>query len=98
MADLDVELDRDLLEGVRRLSMYLYGDCSDASVARVVEVALEIRLLWQDRANVSADAIEEPVANWVFSDAGGPITERLPHNLEGWLFGRRSGGSSEGDH
>lgn len=97
MADLDVELDRDLLEGVRRLAMHLYGDSSDASLARVVEVALEMRLLWQDRASVSADDIEEPVANWEFGGNGSP-TERLPHEVAGWLFRRRGDASNEGDH
>ena len=98
MGELDVELGGDLVEQVRQLAMHLYGDATDASISRVVEVALQMRLLWQGQANVSSNDIEEPVANWVFSDAGGPITERLPHNLVGWLFGRRSDGSSEGNH
>ena len=94
MANLDVELDRDLLEGVRRLAVDLYGDTSDASLARVVEVALEMRILWQDRANVGAGDIEEPVANWEFGGSGSS-TERLPHEVEGWLFRRRGDGSDE---
>ena len=47
MGELDVELGGDLVEQVRQLAVHLYGDATDASISRVVEVALEMRLLWQ---------------------------------------------------
>ena len=98
MGELDVDLSSDLVEQVRQLAVRHYGDASDASISRVVEVALEMRLLWQGQANVSSNDIEEPVANWEFSDAGRPANERLPHDLEGWLFRRRKDASDERSH
>jgi hypothetical protein len=97
LGELDVELGKDLLEQVRQLSVHLCGDATDASVARVVEMALKMRLLWESQANVGPSAMEEPVTNWEFPNASGPTSERLPHNLGGWLFGGRRDGSSEGD-
>ena len=97
MGELDVELGQDLADEVRRLALQLHGDSSDASVARVVEVALEMRLLWQDRANPTADDIEEPLTNWEFAGTGSPA-EELPQETAGWLFGRRKDASDERSH
>jgi hypothetical protein len=94
VAELDIELDKYLIEEVQRLAVHLYGDCSSASFTRVVEVALEMRLLWQDRVYVGGTEIEEPLLNWESAGAGN-LDEQLPQQVLGWLFKRRDDGSKQ---
>lgn len=61
MAEIDIELDSDLIEGVKRLAVRYHGDSSDASMGRVAESALEMRLLWLDLMKEAGNEIEEPV-------------------------------------
>lgn len=83
----DIELDADLIEGVRRLAVRHYGDSGDASIDRVAESALEMRLLWQDLVKGGHNEIEEPIVNWKF--ANGESAGQLPTEIRGWLFKRR---------
>lgn len=87
MAELDIELENDLIDGVKRLAARHYGDVGDASITRVTEVALEMRLLWQELVKGGESEIEEPIVNWEFvngDSAGLPPTE-----IQDWLFKRR---------
>lgn len=61
MAEIEIELDGSLIEGVKRLAARHYGDSSDTSIARVAESALEMRLLWLDLAKGGGNEIEEPI-------------------------------------
>ena len=61
MAEIEIELDSDLIEGVKRLAVRHYGDSGDASVSRVAESALEMRLLWLDLVKEGQNEIEEPI-------------------------------------
>ena len=61
MAEMDIELDSDLIEGVKRLAIRHYGDSSDASISRVGEAALQMRLLWLDLVKEGGNEIDEPV-------------------------------------
>lgn len=61
MTELDIELDSDLVEGIKRLAVRHYGDSSDASIARVTESSLAMRLLWLDLVKEAGNEIEEPV-------------------------------------
>lgn len=61
MAEIDIELDNDLIEGVKRLAVRHYGDSGDASMGRVAEAALEMRLLWVDLVKGGGNEIEEPI-------------------------------------
>jgi len=87
MAEIDIELDSDLLEGVRRLAIRHYGDSEDVSIDRVVETAFEMRLLWEDLVKGGSNEIEEPLVNWEF--AARQQAEQLPPEIRGWLFKRR---------
>ena len=60
MAEIDIELDSDLIRGVKRLAVSHYGDSSDTSMARVAESALEMCLLWLDLVKEGGNEIEEP--------------------------------------
>jgi hypothetical protein len=87
MAILDIDLDRDLTEGIRRLAEHQYGDSQDASITHVAEVALEMRLLWEGRVNGGKNEIEEPVLDWQFVNKDS--VQQLPGEVSSWLFGRR---------
>ena len=87
MAELDIELENDLINGIRHLAERHYGDVGDASIARVTEVALEMRLLWQELVQGGESEIEEPVVNWKFMN--GESTGQLPAEIQNWLFKRR---------
>lgn len=68
MPQLDVELDSDLLERLRDLAVSHYGDCADASMGRVVEVALRMRFLWLELVGGAGFEVGEPLVNWEFAD------------------------------
>ena len=61
MAEIDIELDSNLIERVKGLAVRHYGDSSDTSMARVTESALEMRLLWLDLVKEGGNEIEEPI-------------------------------------
>ncbi len=83
MGNLDIELDSHLVEGMKRLAEHHYGDSGDASIGRVAEAALAMRLLWLDLVKEGGNEIEEAVASWEFPD-GQP-----PAKIRDWLFRRR---------
>jgi len=61
MAEMDIELESDLVEGVRRLAARHYGDDSNTSISRVGEAALEIRLLSLELVEEGGNEIDEPI-------------------------------------
>ena len=87
MAEWDIELDSGLIDGVKDLAAHYYGDVSDASIARVVEVALNMRLQWQESVNPDETEIEEPIVDWKFADRDSD--RRLPTKVQNLLFKRR---------
>jgi hypothetical protein len=87
MAEIDIEADDDLVEGVKRLAVRHYGDDSEASQQRVVESALDMRILWAHLGEGGKDEIEEPIANWEFGN--GQPAKQFPDEVGGWLFKRR---------
>ena len=89
MAKWDIEVGSGLIDGVKRLAARHYGDVSDTSIARVTEVALEMRLLWQELVKGSENEIEETVINWKFMN--GESTGQLSAEIRSWLF-RKGGG------
>ncbi len=87
--DLSVELDDEVVTRIRAIAERHYGDSEDASVCRVVESALKMRILSMRLAQEGAADIEEPIAEWEFADS--QLAGSLPGNIQGWLF--RKGGS-----
>jgi len=87
--DLSIELGDEVIDGIRSIAVRHYGDSVDASVGRVVESALQMRLLSIKLAERGRADVEEPMASWEFvskQPAG-----QLPPEIQGWLF--RKGGS-----
>lgn len=87
MTNLDIELGDEVIKGVRSLAVRHYGDSGDASVDRVVESALEMRLLSIKLAEGGGNEIEEPITGWEFANKR--PAEQLPAEIQSWLFRRR---------
>ncbi len=84
MAEIDIELDSNLIEGVKRLAVSHYGDCGDVSIGRVAEAALNMRLLWEDLVKGGENEIEEPIVDWEFPSK--QPAEELTAEITDWLF------------
>lgn len=89
MANLNIELGDEVIKGIRSIAVRHYGDSGDASVNRVIESALEMRLLSMKLAEEGGAEIEEPIADWEFADK--QPAEQLPVEIQSWLF--RKGGT-----
>ena len=87
MANLNIELGDELIKGVRFLAVRHYGDSGDASMRRVVESALEMRLLSIKLAEGGGNEIEEPIMAWEFSSK--QSVKQLTGEITDWLFRRR---------
>ena len=85
MGILDVELSDGLIEDIKDLAERHYGDTSDDSIGRVVETALEMRVLWLERVGGASAEVKEPAAKW---ESRGTEAESDEAVL-GWLFERR---------
>lgn len=86
MAELDIELGDEMIKGIRSIAVRHYGDSGDASVGRVIESALEMRLLSIKLAERGGDEIEEPIARWEFANK--QLAQQLPVEIQSWLFGK----------
>ena len=86
MADLDIPANDRLLGVIKRLAIKLYGDDSEASRKRVVETALEMRIVWSHLVEKGQQETDEAVTRWEFSES--PVTEENAGTIKGWLFRR----------
>ncbi len=86
MADLDITANERLLGVIKRLAIKLYGDDSEASRKRVVETALEMRIIWSHLVEKGQQETDEAVTSWEFPEL--PVTEENAGSIMGWLFRR----------
>jgi len=86
MADLDIPASDRLLGVIKRLAIKLYGDDSEASRKRVVETALEMRIVWSHLVERGQQDTDEAVSRWEFSES--PVTKENTGNISNWLFRR----------
>lgn len=89
MANLNIELGDEVIKGIRSIAVRHYGDSGDASVGRVIESALEMRLLSMKLAEEGGAEIEESIADWEFADK--QPAKQLSAEIQSWLF--RKGGA-----
>ncbi len=83
MTRLDLELSARDIDALRRLARSHYGDDTDASVNKVIEVALALRLEWRSVAGEPAQRTHAPVLEWPEES---PADESLPQAVSTWLF------------
>ena len=86
MADLDIPANDRLLGTIKRLAIELYGDDSEASRKRVVETALEMRIVWSNLVERGRQETDEAVSRWEFSKS--PVTKENTGTISNWLFRR----------
>lgn len=84
MAVLDIELSSELIDGLKRLAARHYGDSGESSMGRVVEAALEMRLLWLDLSEIGGQEVGEPVIDW--KDEGVHTADQVESEVRDWLF------------
>ena len=84
MIQLDVELDGELVDKVKRLATRHYGDSGDGSIAKVVESALEMRLLSTILVQGGGNDTEEPIRDWEFANK--QPAKQLPAEIRDLLF------------
>ena len=81
MAEMELEIRADLLQGLRLLAQQQYGDEGEAFVGKVVEAAIEMRLSLLGEDEIE---IEEPVSHWQFDSTSG--NGSLPEPIIDWMF------------
>jgi len=81
MADLDIPANDRLLGVIKRLAIKLYGDDSEASRKRVVETALEIRIVWSHLVEKGQQETDEAASRWEFSES--PVAEENAGTIKG---------------
>ena len=86
MAELEIYLEGKLLEGISKLAMKHHGEDSEATRQRVVETALEMRMLWSRSVKQGQELTGEAVSSWEFSEAL-PGRENT-RNIQDWVFRR----------
>ena len=86
MAKLELEVSAELIRDLRRLAQVHHGDDGEAALGRVVEAAIEMRLLWASLVEESRSEVEEPVSTWEFVEA--PRGEPLAEGITDWMFKR----------
>ena len=86
MADLKIYLEDKLLEGINKLAIRHYGEDSEVSQQRVVETALEMRILWSRSVKQGRELTDEAVSNWEFPES--TVKQENSENIQDWLFRR----------
>jgi len=86
MAELEIYLDRRLLEGIRELAIKHYGEDSESSRRHVIETALEMRIIWSNSIERGQQETDEAVSKWEFPES--TATRENSDSIQNWLFRR----------
>lgn len=87
MAEIDIYAENSLLDEIARVARRQYGDDSEASVGRVVETALEMRILWSGSITRGQDETEEAVSKWQFPESAATADDE--NDIRQWIFRRQ---------
>ena len=60
MVDLEIEAETELIGKVENLALKYFGDTSDVSKGRVLEVGFRIRRLWSQLVESCGKEVDEP--------------------------------------
>jgi hypothetical protein len=86
MAELEIYLDRRLLEGISELATKHYGEDSESSRRRVIETALEMRIIWSNSIERGQQETDEAVSKWEFPES--TAERENSDSIQNWLFRR----------
>ena len=86
MVDLDIVMENDLITKTRNLAVSYFGDDSEASLTKVLEMAFTMRCLWSRSVRMGQQETAEAVSRWEFPE---PTANRENNiNVQNWLFRR----------
>jgi len=86
MAELEIHLDQKLLEGISGLAIAHYGEDSESSRRRVIETALEMRIIWSNSIEKGQQETDEAVSKWEFPES--TVKRENSDSIQNWLFRR----------
>jgi len=86
MTDLDIHCHGRLLEGISKLAIEQYGEDSKMSRDRVVETALEMRILWSRSVKHGQEVTDEAASDWEFTES--LASRENTRNIQSRLFRR----------
>ena len=84
--ELEIDADNDLSGKVNDLALHYFGDTSDASRGRVLEVAFRMRQIWARSLKEAQQETDETISNWEFPEL--PATKENSGSIHDWLFRR----------
>jgi hypothetical protein len=84
--ELDIVMDEDLVGKTRDLAVRYFGDDSDESLARVLQLAFAMRCLWSQSVQEGQQEVDEVVSNWEFSQSR--VSDEKTGTVSTWLFRR----------
>ena len=84
--ELEIEMDNELINKIRNLALRYFGDDTDASLSRVLEVAFRMRCMWSGSIEKGQEETDEAVSKWEFPKS--PVTGENDDNINSWLFRR----------
>ena len=84
--ELEVEMDNELITKTHNLALRYLGDDTDASLARVIEVAFRMRCLWSRSIERGQDETEEAISKWEFPKS--QANQENNGSIQNWLFRR----------
>lgn len=85
-AELDIVIGDDLIAKTRDLAVRHFGDDSDESLARVLQLTLAMRCLWSHSVLSGQHEVSDVVSNWEFLES--PVSGENTGTINDWLFRR----------
>ena len=85
MVELDIEMDNNLVARAHDLAKQYFGNDSEESMARLLDLAFKMRSLWRQSIISGQQDTEEAISNWKFPES----SEKTNNNgIQNWLFRR----------
>ena len=86
MVDLDIVMENDLITKTRDLAVRYFGDDSEASLTKVLEMAFMMRCLWSRSVRMGQQETGEAVSTWEFPESTANRENNI--SVQNWLFRR----------
>jgi len=86
MIELDIVMENALISRTRDLAVRYFGDDSDTSLIKVIEVAIRMRCLWSNSVRQGQQETDEAVSQWEFPES--TVKQENSDSIQNWLFKR----------
>ena len=84
--EIDMVMENDLIDKTHNLATRYFGDDSDDSLRKVVELAFMMRSLWSHSVYQGQQETGEAVSTWEFSESS--VKPENDSSIQKWLFRR----------